>query len=349
MRVRVTALQIAKELGLAQSTVSHVLNGRGDELGIKPETQLRVREVAKDMGYLPNVSARAMRSGRFGSAALIQSVNRVFMPASLLLGLTEALNRRQMRLMVAETADVEVGQEFYLPKVLRELSVDGLLVNVLLNVPPELLDTIHALRVPAVWINTNEPADCIFPDDFNGAVLATEHLLNLGHRRIAFVRSILPEPDETKWHYSSRLRRAGYEHAMKSARLGSQILEIGPAPNWSEGRLQDSRIADAMRILQAPNRPSAIVAYEKDIALPVLLAAWQLGFKVPGDLSLVMFHHDFDAAIGVAITTVIHDMGRVGAEAAAMLEEKINDPETSLPPRAVPSVLFEGMTCSPLK
>jgi DNA-binding LacI/PurR family transcriptional regulator len=113
MRTRVTALQIAHELGLAQSTVSHVLNGRGDELGIRAQTQLRVREAAKDMGYLPNISARAMRSGRFGSAALIQSVNRVFMPAALLLGLTQELNRRQMRLMVAETADVEVGQDFY--------------------------------------------------------------------------------------------------------------------------------------------------------------------------------------------------------------------------------------------
>ena len=346
MRSRVTASQIAKELGLAQSTVSHVLNGRGDELGIKTETQLRVRETAKGMGYLPNVSARAMRSGRFGSAALIQSVNRVFVPASLLLGLTEELNRRQMRLTVAETADAEIGQAFYLPNVLRELSVDGLLINVLLDVPPALLDHVHALRVPAVWINTNEPADCVFPDDFNGARLATEHLLRFGHRRIAFVRT-KSRPRDDKVHYSVGARLRGYEQTMKAAGHAPQLLEIAPPPVWEKGLMDDHRIADVMQILRSPERPTAIVAYEKTTALPVLLAALQMGLKVPGDLSLIMFHHDFDASVGVSITTIIHNMQHVGVEAAAMLEEKINHPEDSLPPRAVPSYLFEGATCGP--
>ncbi len=345
MRTRVTASQIAKELGLAQSTVSHVLNGRGDELGIRAATQLRVRETAREMGYLPNVSARAMRSGRFGSAALIQSVNRVFVPASLLLGLTEELNRRHMRLMVAETADAEIGEAFYLPNVMRELSVDGLLINVLLDLPQEMLDRVHALRVPAVWINTNEPADCVFPDDFNGARLATEHLLRLGHRRIAFVKA--GPLHEENLHYSVAARRRGYEHSMKVAGLTPQVLEIAPAPIWEKGLMDDNRIADVVQIMHSPERPTAIIAYEKDTALPVLLAAFQMGLKVPGDLSLVMFHHDFEWTVGVSITTVIHNMQRVGVEAAAMLDEKINTPELSLPPRAVPSFLFDGATCGP--
>jgi len=346
MRSRVTASQIAKELGLAQSTVSHILNGRGDELGIKAETQLRVREAARDMGYLPNVSARAMRSGRFGSAALIQSVNRVYVPASLLLGLTEELNRRHMRLLVAETADAEIGEAFYLPNVLRELSVDGLLINVLLDLPQEMLDRVHALRVPAVWINTDEPADCVFPDDFNGARLATEHLLGFGHRRIAFIRA-RPRPHNDKEHYSVALRRSGYEHSMKAAGLAPQVLEIAPAPIWEKGLMDDNRIADVVQILKSSARPTALIAYEKDTALPVLLAAFQMKLKVPGDLSLIMFHHDFDWTVGVSITTVIHNMQRVGVEAAAMLDEKINTPEHSLPPRAVPSFLFDGATCGP--
>lgn len=344
-RPSVTASHIARHLGLAQSTVSHVLNGRADELRIRAETQQRVREAASELGYRPNASARAMRSGRFNSAALIQSTHRVYVPASLLLGLTQELNRRGMRLMVAESPEAEIGEAVYLPNVMRELSVDGLLVNVLQDVPPELLAKIHELRVPAVWINTDGPADCVHPDDFNAAVSATKYLLKLGHTRIAWARSEAPEP-EVRSHYSVAARREGYKSAMERARLRSQFLKIGQAPNWFEGRLHDERIADAVRILGSPERPTAIMAYEADTALPFLLAALQMGLQVPRDLSLLMFHHDFDTSIGISITAMIHDMGRIGAQAAALLEEKINEPEAPLPPRAVPSKLFEGSTCA---
>jgi LacI family transcriptional regulator len=184
-----------------------VLNGRADELRSRPETQQRVREAVVKLGYRPNASTRAMQSGRFGSAALIQSAHRIFLPSSLLLGLSEELNRRPMRLMVAESADAEISEAVYLPNVMRELSVDGLLVNVLLDVPPELLDKIHVLRVPEVWINADGPADCVFPDDFRSGVQATEHLLKLGHKRIAFVCPTDPAYSDEKKHYSVRAKR----------------------------------------------------------------------------------------------------------------------------------------------
>jgi DNA-binding LacI/PurR family transcriptional regulator len=344
-RSRVTASQVAQKVGLAQSTVSHILNGRGDGLGIRPETQLRVREAAAKLGYLPNRSARAMRSGRFGAAALVQSTNRVFMPPSLLLGLTEALHERQMRLVLAESADAEIGEAVYLPSVMHELSVDGLLINVLQDVPAALLDHIHASRVPAVWINTDQPADCVYPDDFEASLQATEHLLKLGHREIAFLQIVWQKPDE-KEHYSSAARRNGYEKAMKCASLQPRFHNISPAPVWEIGQMTDNRIRDAHDFLSAPSRPTAIVAYEKDTALPVLLAALQMGLQVPRDLSLVMFHDGFDASIGITISTMIHNMHGVASTAVAMLDEKIQNPELSLSPRSVPPLWFEGQTCA---
>jgi LacI family transcriptional regulator len=330
---------------LAQSTVSHVLNGRGDELGIRAETQLRVRETAKSLGYMPNVSARAMRSGRFGAAALIQSAHRVYLPTGLLFGLTEELNRRQMRLMVAESADAQIDEAVYLPTVMRELSVDGLLINVLLDVPSSLLQSIHTLRVPAVWINTDGPADCVYPDDFRGALAATKHLLKLGHHNIGFIKA--GPADERPFHYSTRARRSGYEKAMKTARQQPRLFHLSPAPVWEKGLMEDRRVDDAIALLKSRDRPTALIAYEMDTALPILLAARTLGLRVPGDLSLLMFHDGFEPFVGVAITTMLLNTGRLGTEAVVMLEEKIQNPDVALPPRAVKESLFEGATCGP--
>jgi LacI family transcriptional regulator len=345
MCARVTASQIAKELGLAQSTVSHVLNGRGDELGIRAETQLRVRETAKDLGYMPNVSARAMRSGRFGAAALIQSAYRLYLPSGLLFGLTEGLSRRNMRLTVAETVDTQWERTADMPQVMRELSVDGLLINTLLNAPPRLLEALRSSRVPAVWINLDQPADCVYSDDFRGAQLATQHLLKFGHQRIAFIKAGTYEEELT--HYSIGARRGGYEKAMKAARLPSEVLALPHSPVWEKGQMEDRRVEKAMALLKSPDRPTALIAYEMDTALPILLAARTLGLRVPGDFSLLMFHDSFEPFIGVAITTMMLNMRQVGLEAVAMLEEKIQQPEVALSPRPIEETLFDGETCGP--
>jgi LacI family transcriptional regulator len=345
MCARVTASQIAKELGLAQSTVSHVLNGRGDELGIRSETQLRVRETARDLGYMPNVSARAMRSGRFGAAALMQSAHRLYLPHGLLFGLTEGLSKRNMRLTVAETVDTEWERTANLPQVMRELSVDGLFINTLLNAPPQLQEAVHASRVPAVWINLDQPEDCVYSDDFRGAQTATKHLLKLGHRDIAFIKA--GPYEEAPTHYSVGARRGGYEKAMKAARLQPQVLELPPGPVWNKGLMEDRREKEALALLKSPDRPSALIAYEMDTALPVLLAARTLGLRIPGDLSLLMFHDSFEPSISVSITTMMLSMKNVGLAAVEMLEQKIEQPGLVLPPRPVEEILFDGETCGP--
>jgi LacI family transcriptional regulator len=332
---------------LAQSTVSHVLNGRGDELGIRAETQLRVRETAKDLGYMPNVSARAMRSGRFGAAALIQSAFRLYLPNGLLFGLTDGLSQRNMRLTVAETVDTQWERTANLPQVMRELSVDGLLINTLLNAPPQLLEAVRASRVPAVWINLDQPEDCVYSNDFQGAQMATKHLLKLGHQSIAFVKAGTYEEEVT--HYSIAARRGGYEKAMKAARVQPRVLALPPAPVWEQGQMEDRRVEEAVSLLKSPDRPTAFIAYEMDTALPILLAARTLGLRVPGDVSLLMFHDSFEPFIGVAVTTMMLNMREVGLAASAMLEEKIEQPDVALPPRAIEETLFEGVTCGPPK
>jgi LacI family transcriptional regulator len=228
---------------------------------------------------------------------------------------------------------------------MRELSVDGLLINTLLNAPPALLQMVHASRVPAVWINLDQPKDCVFPDDFRGALAATKHLLKLGHKRIAFIKAGPYEQEST--HYSIAARRSGYERTMKAAHLQPRVLELPPGPVWEIGQMADRREAEALALLKSPDRPTALIAYEMDTALPILLAARTLGLRVPGDLSLLMFHDSFDPVIGVAITTMMLNTHEIGLAAVAMLEEKIQQPDVALPPRAIDETLFEGVTCGP--
>jgi LacI family transcriptional regulator len=337
--------QIARHLGLAQSTVSSVLNGRADELRISPQTQQLVRETAEELGYRPNASARTMRSGRFGNVALMQSSNRVYLPTPLLLGLTEGLSRQDMRLIVAETADAEMGQAIYLPKVMRELSVDGLFINVLRDVSSSVLDAVHALRVPAVWINTNAPADCVFPDDMMGATMATEYLLELGHQRIAYVKTgplQIPEP-----HYSSTDRLDGYSRTMRKAGLPIQTLSLPELENPLTTGTTDGRVAECVKFLKSTQHPTAIIAYGDDAAYPMFVAAQQLQLRIPGDLSLMMFSPGIEYRLGIYLSSIIHNFQALGESASEMMKEKLEEPAKSIPSRALPPELFEGTTCGP--
>jgi LacI family transcriptional regulator len=353
----VTAADIALHLGLGKSTVAHVLNGRAERLRIRPETRRRVEEAAREMGYRPNVSARAMRTGRFGAAALIQPLSGVYLPVELLIGLADALRAHDMHLSVAEAPNEVLHDEGYLPKVVRELAADGLLINMIADASTAFIKAVEAHHIPSIWINSEREADCVHPDDFMGGRIATEHLLGLGHRRIAFVQEGPPRqiplfkeeaPAESGGqHYSVRDRRHGYEQAMHAAGLTPQAVALSGRP-WSyDETLDDRRIPDAVAFLSGPERPTAIVAYESSPALPLLYAALSLGLRVPEDLSLVMFHGGLEQNVGIPITTVDTNISRVGREAVRMLLQKIAHPDEPLPRTAVPPRFFAGTTCGP--
>ena len=100
-----TIATLAEHLGLSRATVTHVLNGRGDTQRISPKTQQRVREAAQDLGYRANASARAVRAGRFGSIALIQSLWGQYLPPELLFGLSRALADQDLHLVLSQVPD----------------------------------------------------------------------------------------------------------------------------------------------------------------------------------------------------------------------------------------------------
>jgi LacI family transcriptional regulator len=342
---RVTTTHIARHLGVSATTVRHVLNGHAERVGIRQETRQRVLDAVRELGYRPNASARAMSTGRFGSVALIQPYKAVYLPSDLLLSLTHHLEARDMHLSIARLGDEAIGDPDYLPKVVREVTADGLLLNVISGIPAAFREAIRAHRVPTVWINSRQEYDCVHPDDLGGGRAATEFLLSLGHERIAFLKTAPLYEGEP--HYSEADRFAGYEAAMRAAGLTPRREMLSPTPENREQILADRRAEDAAALLTAPDRPTAFVAYEIEEALAVCWAAARLGLSVPGDLSVLMFHKGATSVLPFPLTTMQLAMGEVGDQAVDLLVSKIADPERDFPPRAVPVRLFQGNTCAP--
>jgi LacI family transcriptional regulator len=348
----ITAGDIAARLGLAPTTVHHVLAGRGDRVRIKAETQRRVLDAARELGYRPNASAKAISTGRFGSAALLQATRINALPAGLLGGITKALEANGMHLSVAQLPREAEDDPRFFPKIIRELTADGLLVNQSLGIGPEVVEAVRAQRIPTVWINARRDSDCVHPDDFGAGRMAAEHLLELGHRRIVFVNLRPPAPlVGTEMHYSEADRYGGYAAAMKDAGLTPQPpILLPPVPTNRAEAMEDARADEMERMLRetpAAQRPTALVSYGLNSALPVLIGAARAGLSVPRDLSLIIFHDGIDQLVGVPVTAVQHSTGQMGEEAVKMLLEKIADPETVLPPRALSWMLFPGGTCAP--
>src|SRR5205823_14250247 len=167
---------------------------------------------------------------------------------------------------------------------------DGMIVNYTHEIPHAMLNLIHAHHAPAVWLNAKLAEDCVYPDDLGAAHAATKRLIELGHRRIAFVhfvtRYVFSEPFEQarpKFHYSVADREAGYLSALREAGLKAQFLQ-------NDRYTTDEEQIDVCRsLLRDTNRPTALLLYsEREVSALMCMAA-ELGLSVARDLSVVVF------------------------------------------------------------
>jgi LacI family transcriptional regulator len=332
----ITLKRIAEHCGLSLQTVGAVLSGK--QALFRPETVARVQRAAAELGYRPNSAAKAMRSGRFDCAALVLSDNpwrsTLFRPQ--ISGIDQALLAAGMHLVHALIPEQPLRERGQVPKILGELMADGLLINYNTGIPDALDEVITKHRLPAIWMNARRARDCVHPDDEGAGRLATEHLLKLGHRRIAYVDycHATTQPDQ---HYSAWDRQAGYEQAMRASRLTPRVIT---AP-LSVPPVEIPQAACTW--LRAPDRPTAVVTYCEREAEPILYAATALlGLQVPRDLSIVTIADDPADHTGVPLATVIlprYDLGRVAVE---LLLERIANPRRSLPACSLPVRLEPG-------
>jgi LacI family transcriptional regulator len=338
--MRITLQHVAKKCGVSIHTVSKVLGGHAHLF--RPETREAVEKAAHDLGYLPNQSARAMRQGRFGGIALISSTRGYLsnLPPSLLSGLTQSLNARDLHLTFGQFPDELLTSETQAPKVLRALMADGFLVNYHARVPPALKDLLERHRFPCIWLNYKRSRDAVYLDDVKAAKELTQHLIERGHRRIAYVDYVhcLTDRDE---HYSAFDRHDGYLAAMKAAGLTPNVIGIGSFEQRGD------LLARSRAVLESAPRPTAIVTYSDSELLPFSHAAAWLHLRIPEDLSLATFGDGQMHSFGRSPTRMLNPWEDLGQAAVEMLGKKIAAPDRAIAARALPFAFEPGETSAP--
>lgn len=338
MASTVTLTDIAKASGVSHVTVSRILHGTVDyRRPTFAKRAARIRKLAREMGYRPNSAARATVRGRFDAVGLLLSTehSRSILSGTMFNAIAEALAAKGLRLSVDKLPDEKLVDDGAVPDLLRAWSVDGLLINYTTQIPPRLIELVDAYGLPAVWLNSRHEHDCVYPDDEQAGRIATEHLLALGHRKIAFVHY-------GGWsHYSTPARRDGYARAMIDAGLRPWII-TEPDMDAADKR----RAAKAW--LTGPDRPTAAVVYASPTLWPVYMAAVvDLGLKVPQDLSLISFDHGVIHHADVAVSVAKLPAASLAATAVEMLAQRIADPAKLHPPKVLPCRVVEGNTTAP--
>ncbi|GIF05648.1 LacI family DNA-binding transcriptional regulator [Actinoplanes siamensis] len=298
---RVTIAAIADAAGVSVPTVSRVLNGRSD---VSPQTRELIERLLREHDYRPRNSRHS------GRARLIDLVfNDLDSPWALELvrGVEDVTHAAGVGTVVSQVHRRTTATRQWLQN-LRARASDGV-VFVTSDVAEPVHSELHRLRVPVVIIDPAGGAATDVPTigatNWSGGRTATDHLISLGHRRIGFIAG-------PKDLLCSRARLDGFRAAMEAAGVPVDpcLLEQGDFRNES-GFLAGSRLLDQ------PDRPTAIFASSDQMALGVYEAARRRGLRVPDDLSVIGFDDLPDACwSSPPLTTIRQPLAEMGALAA---------------------------------
>ncbi len=301
MERRPTIMDVAAAAGVSVATVSKAVNGR---YGVAPETVDRVLAVVADLGYESSLIASSMRSRTTGVIGVLVADFEPF-SAEILKGVGLALSDSHFDLLAYSGS--HGSAEGWERRSLSRLS--GTLIDGAIIVTPTVVNV--GTEVPIVAIDPHTgPADLptVECDSFGGALQATRHLIELGHRRIGFIAG------RTDLR-SSIARDAGYRRALANAGI-----PLDPALVGAGSYRQDAVRVAALEMLSRKERPTAIFAANDSSALEIVKVAAELGLDVPQDLSIIGFDDVPEASVASpALSTVRQPMQTLGAEAARML------------------------------
>jgi DNA-binding LacI/PurR family transcriptional regulator len=310
MSKRVTANDIAKLAGVSRTTVSFVLNGVTD-MRISEDTRQRVLDAAKQLNYHPDANARRMVSGRTHVIGFVVRENpeQVFTDhflTQLLNGLSHSTAANGYR-MLFEAVPPALKRDVY-SGLIRERHVDGIVLSAPMFGDKELL-RLHEEGTPIVLIGQLPETDIPFVDVDNvgGGMIATQHLIDLGHRHIGLITN-------SPVSYSSAAARLeGYHRALSQSGIDydeSNVRYGNMTPCSGNRAMQE--------LLALVPRPTAVFVASDTVALGAIQAIRQQGLRIPEDISLIGFD---DLAlvefIEPPLTTVhvpAYDIGRTAAE-----------------------------------
>jgi len=308
---RLTIRQIADLAGVSIATVSRVLNGRSD---VSDETRELVSHVIRENGYTANRSARGLSAGSTGLVGVLVPLVYPAYFSAILAGAAEALSERNLQIVLSPTGH-EHDREVSVLDRLRSLT-DGALIILPEESSEELarlLDRGYRFVVLDPLMPLDERIPSVSAAHASGADQAMRHLLELGHRRIAQITG-------PRGWVATEDRRRGYRAALAAAGiLPDPALEVGAEPEIEFGR------EAAQKLLDLPRPPTAIFAFNDNIAIGAIQAARARGLRVPEDLSIVGFDDvEYATIVTPALTTVRQPLAEMGRTAVSLLNRLLD-------------------------
>jgi LacI family transcriptional regulator len=304
---RLTIRDIAELAGVSTATVSRVVNGRSD---VSRETRDTVLRVVHEHGYRTNRGVRAMPAGRTGLVGVTLPVVHHSYFSVILSGAAEALYEHDMRIVLCPTHH-EHDREVSLLERLMHGMTDGALL-ILPEESREELAALHEHGYRFVIIDPLKLADERVPTvsaaHSSGASEATEHLLSLGHRRIAAITG-------PRGWIATEERLRGYHASLAAAGVMPDPELVIESDFHATGG-----VSSALELLDRPDPPTAIFAFNDMLAIGALQAARVRGVRVPEELSIVGFDDTAEASLVTpALTTVRQPLAEMGRMAVNLL------------------------------
>lgn len=303
---------VARHAGVSPSVVSRLLNN-DPTLRIREATRTRILQAVEKLDYAPNQAARALRRSQVGALGLAVPDMHNPVYAAILEGARPAATEHGYVLMLTDLDDL-ASDTTMSRRLVRGGAIDGLLLQRDSPTAIRVIDRITSNRIPVVVLNerVRAPVSGVAVDDRAAARLATRHLLELGHIRIAHLRV-------RGQNSRSRDRQAGWRDAMTEAGLvpGEELLGHG-------GAVPESGFRGLLALLEQPRPPTAVYVGSVLAAIGALAAARHAGLRVPDDLSIVG-HHDTWVAdhLEPPLTVVRLPLETMGREAVNLLVDLI--------------------------
>ena len=328
----VTIHDVAAHAGVSAMTVSRVFN---EPQRVSVRTRERIEQAIEKLGYTPNALARGLKGSARTLALVIPDVSNPFF-TQIVHGAEEVARGQNYTVFLGNTDSSTENERHYLHKMLSH-QIDGLLIVPMGDKSKPVLQQVRAKGVPFVLIDVKVSgieADLVVGDNTRGAFVLTEHLVKLGHERIALVsgrRDISTIAD----------RERGYKEALKHHNINVNATYLVPTDfSAQEGY-------EAVKALLAlPQPPTALVISTNILAIGAIDAVRAAGLRVPDDVALVCFEDiELASALQPFLTVMAQparDFGRTGVK---FLLDRIAEPQRALQQVSLSPRLLVRVSC----
>jgi LacI family transcriptional regulator len=313
-------VDVARKAGVSISTASYVVTG---SRSVGDETRRRVLQAIAETGYTPDAVARALRSSRSETVALVVPDIRNPFFTALIDGVEAEARANSQSLLIVNTGE-DPAREIATLRELRAQRVDGFIIGLTRKTPPDLVRSLQDSKKPFVFVDRAGPpgVDQVTVANDVAAKVMVDHLVDIGHRRIGIVAG-------TRGISTAEDRLAGYRVGLEAA--GIAYDERLVIDGGSRRELARRAVTEA---LSGPDRPRALVVTNNDMTLGTLEAIQMLGLRIPEDIAVVSLDDvPWAGVLASPLTAVVQPSFAIGREAMRLLLRRVHSPDA--PPRWV--------------